>query len=121
VVFAFRSRVVPFIRAAEPYRFLKQERHRASRLFLKDGERSSLPQYLQANFPTFDGIRDDRRGRFATFLVFEATVPFGLAATTSFLAAADFSSTGDEFRGPAILLLLLLTSIPAACLVSIFN
>ncbi|HUO04088.1 MAG TPA: hypothetical protein VMU16_02715 [Candidatus Binataceae bacterium] len=32
---------------------MKQARHRASRRFLKDGARSSLPQYLQTNFSAF--------------------------------------------------------------------
>jgi hypothetical protein len=51
---------------------LKQARHRASRLFLKHGARSSLPQYLQTSFTALDPTRDDRRGRRGTFLVFAA-------------------------------------------------
>jgi hypothetical protein len=67
---------------------LKQARHRASRLFLKEGARSSLPQYLQTNFSALDAARDDRHGRRAAFLVFEARAAFGLAATVFFFAGA---------------------------------
>ena len=62
-------------RELEPYRFLKQARQRASRLFLKEGARSSLPQYLQISEP--DSLLDDRLARCAVFSVLddEALVP----------------------------------------------
>jgi len=65
-------RVVFLSRGAEPQRFLKQARHRVSRRFLKDGARSSLPQYLQTNFSARDPARDDCCGRRETFVVFAA-------------------------------------------------
>jgi hypothetical protein len=51
---------------------LKQARHRTSRLFLKDGAKSSLPQYLQTSFSVLDAARDDRVGRRGAFVVFAA-------------------------------------------------
>jgi hypothetical protein len=74
---------------------LKHARHLASRLFLKDGARSSLPQYRQTNFSALDGIRDDPR---ATFLVFEAEVPRGLRETRSFFVGADLSPTDGALK-----------------------
>jgi hypothetical protein len=59
---------------------LKQARQRASRLFLKDGARSSLPQYLQTSFSALDPARDDRGGHRGTFSFFLAGADFGLAA-----------------------------------------
>jgi hypothetical protein len=44
---------------------LKQARQRASRRFLKDGARSSLPQYLHTSFSAADTFRDDRGEVFA--------------------------------------------------------
>jgi hypothetical protein len=46
---------------------LKQARQRASRLFLKEGARSSLPQYLQTSAP--DSLFDDWLARRAAFPV----------------------------------------------------
>jgi len=60
---------------------LKQARHRASRRFLNDGARSSLPQYLQTNFSSLATARDDRGGLRAAFLGFEASAGVGVAAT----------------------------------------
>jgi hypothetical protein len=56
---------------------LKQARHRASRRFLKDGARSSLPQYLQTSFsaPLIDRDVCD-----PGFLAFEVRAAFGSAA-----------------------------------------
>jgi hypothetical protein len=51
---------------------LKQVRQRASPLFLKDGARSSLPQYLQTSFSALDAARDDRGGRREAFVVLAA-------------------------------------------------
>jgi len=65
---------------------LKQARQRASRLFLKDGARSSLPQYRQISFSALDATRDDRRGRCGAFLVFAARAAFGAAPTAFFFA-----------------------------------
>jgi hypothetical protein len=67
---------------------LKQARHRASRLFMKDGARSSLPQYLQSSFCVLDAARDDRDGRCGTFVVFAARAAFGLAPTAFFFTGA---------------------------------
>jgi hypothetical protein len=67
---------------------LKQARHRASRLFLKDGARSSLPQYLQTSFSVLDAARDDRGGRCGAFVVFAACAAFGLASTAFFFTGA---------------------------------
>jgi hypothetical protein len=64
---------------------LKQARHRASRLFLKEGARSSLPQYLQTSFSVLDAARDDRGG---AFMIFAAGAAFGLAPTACFFAGA---------------------------------
>jgi hypothetical protein len=75
---------------------LKQARQRASRLLLNDGARSSLPQYRQINFSPSGFARDDRGGRPAAFLVFEAGAPFGLAAAVFFLAEADASLAIDS-------------------------
>jgi hypothetical protein len=67
---------------------LKQARHRASRLFLKDGARSSLPQYLQTSFSVLDDARDDRGWRCGAFVVFAARATFGLAPTACIFAGA---------------------------------
>jgi hypothetical protein len=100
---------------------LKQARHRASRLFLKDGARSSLPQYLHTNFSTLDAVFDDRNGRRADFLVFEGGAAFGLAAPASFFVDAAGSWTGDGLGGQAIFLLLSLANAPVAGLVFAFT
>jgi hypothetical protein len=63
---------------------------------MNDGARSSLPQYRQINFWSFGFARDDRGGRPAAFLIFEAGVPFGLAAAVFFLADADASLAIDS-------------------------
>jgi hypothetical protein len=55
-------------------RFLKQARHRASRLFLRDGARSSLPQYLQIRFSVLDATREGRGGRCTAFVAFALRV-----------------------------------------------
>jgi hypothetical protein len=65
---------------------LKQARQRASRLFLKDGARSSLPQYRQTSFSVLDAARDNRG---EAFVVFAARAAFGLAPTGFFAGAAD--------------------------------
>jgi hypothetical protein len=67
---------------------LKQARHRASRLFLKDGARSSLPQYLQTSFSVLDPARDDCGGRRGTFMVFALRAAFGAAPTACFFRGA---------------------------------
>ena len=90
-------------------------------LLLNDGARSSLPQYRQINFSPSGFARDDRAGRPAVFLVFDAGAPFGLAAAVFFLAEADaslaidspasvqfrcssrFSFSGRDFGVPAVL------------------
>lgn len=54
-------------RALEPYLDLKHVRHRPSRLFLNDGARSPLPQYLQTSLP--DRPFDDRLAGHAGFAV----------------------------------------------------
>jgi hypothetical protein len=65
---------------------LKQARHRASRLFLKDGARSSLPQYLQTSLFVLDASRDDCGGRRGTSVVFAAHAAFGEAPPAFFFA-----------------------------------
>jgi hypothetical protein len=55
---------------------------------LKDGARSSLPQYLQTSFCAFDPARDDRGGRRNAFVVFAARAAFGLAPAACFFAGA---------------------------------
>jgi hypothetical protein len=67
---------------------LKQARHRASRLFLKEGARSSLPQYLQTSFSSADPARDDRGSRRRAFVVFAARAAVGAAATAFFFTGA---------------------------------
>jgi hypothetical protein len=59
---------------------LKQARHLASRLFLNEGARSSLPQYLQTSFSV---MAADRDACGLAFLVFEVGVGFGSATTVS--------------------------------------
>jgi hypothetical protein len=72
---------------------LKQARQRASRRFLKDGARSSLPQYLQTSFSALDLARDDRGEAFA---VVAARAAFGLAP-----AARFFTGSTDLWLGSA--------------------
>jgi hypothetical protein len=67
---------------------LKQARHRASRLFLNEGARSSLPQYRQTSFSVLDAARDDRGGRRRAFVVFVARAAFGAASTAFFFTGA---------------------------------
>jgi hypothetical protein len=64
---------------------LKQARQRASRRFLKDGARSSLPQYRHTSFSALDPARDDRGEAFA---VVAARAAFGLAPTARFFTGA---------------------------------
>ena len=59
------------LRPTEPYRFLKQARHLASRRFLNEGERSSLPQYRHISLSSFAAPRADCRGC-PIFLVFRS-------------------------------------------------
>jgi hypothetical protein len=73
---------------------LKQARHRASRCFLKDGARSSLPQYRQTSFSVLDAAADDRNSRRAAFLVFEVSAAFGLPDAAVLLAGAAGLSAG---------------------------
>jgi hypothetical protein len=69
---------------------LKQARQRASRRFLKDGARSSLPQYRQTTFSEVVAARDDRADRCGVFVVFAARATFGLIrADCFFTGAAD--------------------------------
>jgi hypothetical protein len=56
--FAFPVRVPCSPREPEPKRFLKQARQRASRRFLNNGARSSLPQYRQTNGSILEAVRD---------------------------------------------------------------
>jgi hypothetical protein len=70
---------------AELYRFLKQARQRASRRFLKDGARSSLPQYRQTTFSAPDVDRDDRG---ESVEAFARRAAFGAAPTAFFFAGA---------------------------------
>jgi hypothetical protein len=100
---------------------LKQARQRASRLFLKDGARSSLPQYLQTNFSALDAARDDPSGRCAALLVFEGIVPFGLAATAFFFIGAVGSTSEAASGGPAIILPFSLRNAPVAGWLSVFT
>lgn len=51
LAFALPAFLALLDRALKPYLDLKHDRHRASRLFLKDGARSLLPQYLQTSLP----------------------------------------------------------------------
>jgi len=70
---------------------LKQARQRASRRFLNDGARSSLPQYRQTSFSALDASLDDRRDARATLLVFERAPTFGWRRCLSFLKALQVS------------------------------
>jgi hypothetical protein len=64
---------------------LKHARQRASRRFLKDGARSSLPQYRQTSFSVLDVDRD---GRGESFGAFAGRAAFGAAPTAFFFAGA---------------------------------
>jgi hypothetical protein len=75
---------------------LKQARQRASRRFLKEGAKSSLPQYRQTSFSVLDVDRDDRGelvGAFAGRAAFEAapTAFFLVGATDLPLRVTDAS------------------------------
>jgi hypothetical protein len=85
---------------------LKQARQRASRLFLNDDARSSLLQYRQINFSPFGFACDDRGGRLAAFLVFEAGAPFALVAAVFFLAKADASLAIDSLAVGSVSMLI---------------
>jgi hypothetical protein len=100
---------------------LKQARHRASRLFSKDGARSSLPQYLQISFSAVDSDRDNRGDRDETFLVFEDSAAFGLAALAFFLADSADASVGAALAGAASRVSLSPTKGPALGLICAFK
>jgi hypothetical protein len=63
---------------------LKQARQRVSRRFLKDGARSSLPQYRQTKLSELEAARDDRAGCCGAFVVFVARATFGLIRADCF-------------------------------------
>jgi len=71
------------------YRFLKQARHRASRLFMKEGDRSSLLQYRQTSFAAFGFEWEVRAARCLAFLAFGVTTLFPLVMLTALFADAD--------------------------------
>jgi hypothetical protein len=75
---------------------------------LKDGARSSLPQYLQTSFSALDAARDDCGDRCGAFVVLAAPPAFGLAPTAGFFAGATD-------------LLLLASDTSGADLASVFN
>jgi hypothetical protein len=89
---------------------LKQARQRASRRFLNDGARSSLPQYLHTNFSELDATLDDRAGCRTAFLVFEGGAAFGLAAAVVFLTGAAGLSAGRGLERAAFVLPLSLST-----------
>jgi hypothetical protein len=79
---------------------LKQARQRASRRFLKDGGRSSLPQYRQISFSEREAARDDRAGR---CVVFGARASFGLIrADCFFTGAADLPLCVSDSPGAGL-------------------
>jgi hypothetical protein len=53
---------------------------------LKDGARSSLPQYLQTSLFVLDASRDDCGGRRGIFVVFAARAALGAAPPAFFFA-----------------------------------
>jgi len=65
---------------------LKQARQRASRRFLKEGVRSSLPQYRQTSFSVMLVDSDDRG---ESFVAFAGRAVFGAAPTAFFFVGAD--------------------------------
>ncbi|MBF6567713.1 MAG: hypothetical protein IVW54_02415 [Candidatus Binataceae bacterium] len=67
---------------------MKQARQRASRRFLKDGARSSLPQYRQTSFSVLAAARDDRGGRGEAFVAFAERAAFGFEPAACFLVGA---------------------------------
>jgi hypothetical protein len=73
---------------------LKQARQRASRLFLNDGARSSLPQYRQTSFSALAAERD-ARGR--PLLLAEVAAVFGCVARGLVFAFMWFSFSGRGF------------------------
>jgi hypothetical protein len=82
---------------------LKQARQRASRRFLKDGARSSLPQYRQISFSELVAARDDRAGRCGVFVVFVARATFGLIrADCFFTGAADSPLSVSDSPGAGL-------------------
>jgi hypothetical protein len=64
---------------------LKQARQRASRRFLKEGARSSLPQYRQISFSVLDVNLDDRGESFGAFA---GRAAFDAVPTAFFFAGA---------------------------------
>ncbi len=80
-------------------------RYRASRDFLNDSARSSLPQYRQANLLVVDA---GLRGRRTAFLLLGCRAAFGLTATVLFVAgtvgslaaavAAEYSHRHGDIR-----------------------
>jgi len=82
---------------------LKQARQRASRRFLKDGTRSSFPQYRQISFSKLEAARDDRAGRCGVFVVFVARASFGLIrADCFFTGAADLPLCVSDSPGAGL-------------------
>jgi hypothetical protein len=73
LAFALPAFLAVLDRALEPYLDLKHARHRASRLFLKDGARSSLPQYLQTSLPDW-AFGDRLAGRAGFAVLGDATL-----------------------------------------------
>jgi hypothetical protein len=69
---------------------------------LKDGARSSLPQYLQTNFSGSTAGRDDGRARGAAASALEGTVIFDLATRVFFLSGPTGLSTVDGFKKPIV-------------------
>jgi hypothetical protein len=82
---------------------LKQARQRASRRFLKDGARSSLPQYRQTKLSELEAARDDRAGRCGVFAVFVARATFRLIRADCFFpGAADFPLCVNDPSGAGL-------------------
>jgi hypothetical protein len=95
---------------------LKHSRQRASRRFLNDGARSSLPQYRQSNFSPFDFAPNDRGGRGVAFRVFGGGAPFRFAAAVFFFAGADGSLT---INSPSLSMLIAISPSLAGTLASL--
>ena len=95
--FVFRVSAVFLFCGAELYRFLKQARQRASRRFLKDGAKSSLPQYRQTSFSAPAVDRDDRG---ESVEAFARRAAFGAAPTAfSFAGAPDLPFRPTDASG----------------------
>jgi hypothetical protein len=94
---------------------LKQARQRVSRLLMKDGARSSLPQYRQTNFSAVDVARADCGGRREALLVFTGCAGFCLAAT-AFLVDTVVSAPARGSGGAATILPFVLRNTTAGLL-----